>query len=165
MRVIVYGALGGRFDHLAQNFNVLFAEPAGSAAGAPRAWARRFAQLTLLADDCVASLLPAGRSRVRVACAYEGPTCGLVPLGAPVRSLTTRGLHWDVEAWRSEFGGSISSSNRVERWRAAGEGAGVGTGAGAEAEVEVVVEASDPVIWTLSVAPAGPSESPSRASE
>ncbi len=134
VRVVVFGAFGGRLDQEAQNLNALFA------------WRARFAQLTLLSADCLAALLPAGRSLVRVAAPFEGPTCGLVPLGAPVERLTTRGLRWDVADWRTAFGARISTSNRVDaaRYPAAGE----------NGDAEVEVEASAEIVWTASCRPA-----------
>jgi len=127
-RVVVFGAFGGRFDHEAQNLNCLYT------------WAGAFASLLLLSGDTVASLLPRGASAVRVAAPFEGPTCGLVPLGGACE-LTTRGLRWDVAAWRSEFGGAISTSN-------AADGCAEERAAGA---VVVRVDASAPVVWTLEV--------------
>jgi len=129
-RVAVYGAFGGRFDHEAQNLNTLFT------------WAGAFEALLLLSGDAVASLLPTGASALRVAVPFEGPTCGLVPLAGP-SVLTTRGLRWDVAAWRSEFGGAVSTSNHVE---------GCADERGADGAARVVrVDASAPVVWTLEV--------------
>ena len=87
--------------------------------------------------DTVASLLPAGATDVRVAWPFEGPTCGLVPLGARA-ALTTRGLRWDVADWPTEFGGAISTSNAVVGW-------------GAGEACAVRVEATAPGGWTLEV--------------
>ena len=89
---------------------------------------------------------------MRVAAPFEGPTCGLVPLGAPA-VLTTRGLHWDVTDWPSAFGGRVSTSNRVERYpeaRPRAAAAGGGAAAAADTDVEVEVEASSEVVWTAS---------------
>lgn len=37
---------------------------------------------------------------------------GIIPLLGPSK-ISTQGLQWDVEAWSSQFGGQISTSNRV----------------------------------------------------
>ena len=132
VRVIVFGAFGGRLDQEAQNLNALFA------------WRASFAQITLLSAECVAALLPAGRSLLRVAAPFEGPTCGLLPLGAPVERLSTRGLHWDVTDWATSFGGRVSTSNRVERYPARG----------AREDAEVEVDSSGDIVWTASCRPA-----------
>lgn len=128
-RVIVYGAFGGRFDHEAQNLNVLYT------------WHARFGAITLLSGDTIASLLPAGIHDVRVAWPFEGPTVGLVPLGGPA-DVTTRGLRWDVERWHTSFGGSISTSNAVE---------GCAGSRGAWVRPVVRIETTAPIVWTLCV--------------
>ena len=44
----------------------------------------------------------------------EGPTCGLIPLGCRCESVVTSGLKWDLDGTLPlEFGGLVSSSNRV----------------------------------------------------
>lgn len=145
-RVIVYGAFGGRFDQEMQNLNTLYT------------WSSKFESMTMLSEDCLACLLPAGTSRVRVAWPWEGPTCGLIPLGRPVTALTTSGLHWDVKDWDTKFGGHISTSNRVEGYplvAAASNPAAATAGSGSEPSPEsgliVTVTSSDPIIWTASV--------------
>jgi thiamine pyrophosphokinase len=132
-RVIVYGAFGGRFDQEMQNFNTMYSQP----------WCSMFKQMTLLADDCIACVIPEGKNILRVSCPYEGPNCGLVPLGGRVRSLTTKGLHWDVSEWESNFGGKISSSNRVEYF----------SKESCARLVDVEVDVSDPIVWTASLPP------------
>jgi thiamine pyrophosphokinase len=102
--------------------------------------------MTLVSDDCLAALLPAGTTRIRIARPFEGPTCGLIPLGRPVASLTTSGLHWDVADWPSSFGGRMSTSNRVEGWDV-----GAGTMDEAGEELVVTVTTSDPIVWTATV--------------
>lgn len=44
---------------------------------------------------------------------FEKRTCGLVPLGTRCDSVTTSGLQWDLNDDKMEFGGMISSSNRI----------------------------------------------------
>jgi len=132
-RVIVYGAFGGRFDQEMQNFNTLYSPP----------WCLMFKQITLLADDCIACVIPEGKNIIRVSCPYEGPNCGLVPLGGKVRSVTTRGLHWDVSEWESSFGGKISSSNRVEHF----------SKESVARLVDIEVDTSEAIVWTASLPP------------
>ncbi len=127
MRVVILGGLGGRLDHEMQNLNVLYT------------WFGHFEHLVIVSSDSLACLLPAGTTVVEVATPFEGPTCGLIPLGGPVRSLTTEGLEWDVKEWASSFGNAISTSNEVVVGR---EGGG---------RPCVTITASDPVIWTASV--------------
>ena len=110
-RVVILGAFGGRLDQEAQNLNALY-DPTYRAA---------FEHVCLLSEDCIASLLPAGTTRVAPAWPFEGPTVGLLPLGQPVAALSTSGLRWDVADWACAFGHRMSTSNHVvayDAWRA-----------------------------------------------
>jgi len=115
--VFVYGAFGGRFDHEAANLNALFIP----------AWRSSFRQLVLLGPDCAAALVPGpvgvdgeGPAAVATACTrisitspWEGPLCGVIPLGGAVEAVSTTGLHWDLDGCRTAFGGLVSSSNWI----------------------------------------------------
>ena len=102
---------------------------------------------------------------------HEGPSCGIIPLGAACRSISTRGkclfpvaatpnaypglcppagLQWDMQQQCLVMGGLISTSNRllgVPCTLQAGAGARAGGGESREAAV-VVVRTSDPVLYT-----------------
>ena len=77
-----------------------------------------------------ASLLPPGAHEIAVDASVEGPHCGLVPLGGPCASVTTRGLRWNLDAQPLAFGGLVSTSNLL-----------VGDA--------VEVETSDPLVFTV----------------
>jgi thiamine pyrophosphokinase len=57
---------------------------------------------------------------------------GIIPLSGPAR-ITTRGFQWDVDNWKTEIGGQISTSNHIR------------------SEV-VVVESAMSVLFTLELA-------------
>jgi thiamine pyrophosphokinase len=120
--VEVYGARGGRVDHEMSALHALCR------------FSPLFPPLTLalLSDGSRVRLLPAGASMLRTAGPERrGDKCGLVPLGGPVRRVTTRGLRWDLAGQALQLGRLVSTCNVIE----------------ADA---VHVDASDPVLWVTS---------------
>jgi len=111
--VVIYGAFGGRFDQEMASFQALYK------------WADAFHhRLWLYSDETSAVLIPAG-PLVEIQIPHqlpndststwvrEGPTCGLIPLGSKVDSITTTGLQWNLEQAATEFGGLVSTSNHI----------------------------------------------------
>jgi thiamine pyrophosphokinase len=114
-RAIVFGAFGGRLDQEMASFQALFKYKNSNT----------FDELWLYNDRTCAVLLDAGKYLLRVqlpvqeedstgSIVGEGPTCGLIPLGGSVESVTTRGFKWDLNDQRTEFGGLVSTSNHME---------------------------------------------------
>ena len=101
LRVVVLGALGGRFDHDMANVNTLFK------------WTKNFDSLVLLSQDNMVQLLEPGYHEIEPCRKLEGPTCSLIPIGAPVKSVTTSGLKWNLSKQPLGFGALISTSNRI----------------------------------------------------
>ncbi|KAG6547482.1 hypothetical protein Mapa_010930 [Marchantia paleacea] len=100
-KVVVVGALGGRFDHVLAHINVLYKYPR--------------LRITLLSDDSLLYLLPQGFSHeIRINCAVEGPHCGLIPFGTSSESTTTTGLRWNLNESGMAFGSLISTSNLLD---------------------------------------------------
>jgi thiamine pyrophosphokinase len=105
-RVVVFGAFGGRFDQQMASIQSLYCYPER--------------EIFLYDDTSMAVLVPAGETSLFLAvaattkCAVsEGPSCGLIPIGQPVRSMTTTGLQWNLDEQGMQFGGLVSTSNRV----------------------------------------------------
>jgi thiamine pyrophosphokinase len=106
-RVVVFGAFGGRFDQQMACIQSLYCYPDR--------------EIFLYDDTSMAVLVPAGETSLFLAvgattakCAVsEGPSCGLIPIGQPVRSMTTTGLQWNLNEQGMHFGGLVSTSNRV----------------------------------------------------
>ncbi len=110
-QVIIYGAFGGRFDQEMASFQALYK------------WADTFDnRIWLYSDETSAILIPAGKM-VEIEVPFqendtgstiqEGPTCGLIPMGSKVDSITTSGLKWDLQDAETEFGGLLSTSNHI----------------------------------------------------
>jgi thiamine pyrophosphokinase len=89
IKLLVLGGLGGRFDHEAANINVLYTFA-------------NVLHIVLLSEESSLTLLPSGYlHEIHVNRSFEGPHCGLVPLGAPSTSTTTTGLHWNLGTYKS----------------------------------------------------------------
>jgi thiamine pyrophosphokinase len=110
-RVLVYGAFGGRFDQEMGCIQALYQ------------WSHQFDYNMWLYDDqTVCWLLPAHiTNHIQLprfdetvkSVLGEGPTCGLIPIGGAVDSVTTVGFKWDLHEHATAFGGLVSTSNRV----------------------------------------------------
>lgn len=122
--VVGLGAFGGRFDHEMQAISLLHAYNA------------RFRRLVLMGGGNVAFLLEPGPTHaIEPDLRFEGPTVGLIPVGAPCRAVTTEGLKWNLDGGCLEFGVCVSSSNHV-----------------VEDVVRVTTDA--PLVWTAEFKPA-----------
>lgn len=100
LKLLVVGALGGRIDHELGNFHVLYIF--------------KDVEIVILSNHGEAFLLPAGyRHVIRPNRAWEGPHCGVIPLGEPSKCTTTTGLRWNLDARPMSFGTLVSSSNKV----------------------------------------------------
>eukprot|EP00667_Euglena_gracilis_P019786 EG_transcript_21266 len=98
--VIVDGGLGGRMDHVFGNFDVLL-----------RA---RDLRVALCCAACVCVVLPPGRHHIRRNPRYETKKCGIIPLMAPTKNVTSRGLRWELDGLELRFGLMVSSCNEFQ---------------------------------------------------
>jgi thiamine pyrophosphokinase len=119
-RCIVFGAFGGRFDQEMGCLQALYKwgdVASSSSENHPRS-------IWLYDDQTTAILLPAdAENHIELAllsssgvCGKnvgEGPTCGLIPLGAPCERVTTTGFQWNLSNQPTAFGGLVSTSNRI----------------------------------------------------
>ena len=126
----IYGGFGGRFDQEMGVVNALFV------------WGKRGAfQRTILAvydEQTCAFVLPESPTKSEIRITFpggvsplsseeeevnhqrttcrvgEGPTCGLIPIVGRCERVVTTGLRWNLDgSVPLEFGGLVSSSNRV----------------------------------------------------
>lgn len=146
-RVYVYGAFGGRFDQEMASIQALYK------------WRETFHNQIFLYDDHTCAYLLAPGQENRIQCRYygegrrssdgeepsdgsggessrlgEGPTCGLIPISGRCEFVTTTGFKWNLEGDSLEFGGLVSTSNRVM-------------------ESTVTVRTSHPLVFTAEVWP------------
>jgi len=121
--VLALGAFGGRFDHEMAAINACFE------------W-QPFAKIMLFSEENLGFLLPPGTHRIFPNHQIEGPTCGLLPIGSAVSSVTTRGLKWNLQNQTLKFGGLVSSSNRI-------------------VDPVVDITTSDPLLWMTQLRPDG----------
>lgn len=115
MDIVAMGGLGGRVDQgLSQlhHLHLFQTDP-------------RYAQgrMFLVSGESLTFLLKTGRHRIHVrekdAAGNKNAMAdvfdkyvGIVPVKEP-SVISTKGLEWDVEDWKTEFGGMISTSNHV----------------------------------------------------
>ena len=97
-RILVTGALGGRFDHEMSHLSCLHA----------------FSELeiVLVGRTSTARLIPKGLTTIVPDLNAEGPTCGLFPLLGPA-TVSTTGLRWNLHGQTLTFGTLISTSNEM----------------------------------------------------
>ncbi|CAM9785671.1 unnamed protein product, partial [Heterosigma akashiwo] len=126
LTALALGAFGGRFDQEMAAVHACFEFQRGGSRD----------RVVLLSDENLGLLLGPGRHRLAPNPALEGPTCGLLPIGGPVSSLTTTGLKWNLSNEPVRFGGLISTSNKI-----------LGP--------VVEVTTSDPLLWMTQLHPAG----------
>src|SRR5579862_3334226 len=104
--VVALGGLGGRVDQGLSQIHHLYAASVDASL--------RVGRIILLTHKCITFLLQKGLNRI-----YTPPgrglaeNVGILPIGRPA-IISTRGLEWDVQDWRTEFGGRISTSNHIK---------------------------------------------------
>ncbi|KAF9150089.1 hypothetical protein BG015_008093 [Linnemannia schmuckeri] len=114
--IIALGGTGGRFDQSMSSIHHLYI-------------LNQERQATLVSDQSIVVVLGAGAHEITCNLDIEGPTCGIIPVGSTEAILTTTGLKWDIEDWKTSFGTQISTSNAL-----------VGS--------KVIVKTNAPVVWT-----------------
>ncbi|KAF9271929.1 thiamine pyrophosphokinase Thi80 [Linnemannia elongata] len=114
--IIALGGTGGRFDQSMSSIHHLYI-------------LNQERQATLVSDESIVVVLGAGTHDITCNLDIEGPTCGIIPVGSTEAILTTTGLKWDIEDWKTSFGTQISTSNAL-------------------AESKVTIKTNAPVVWT-----------------
>ncbi|KAI7862515.1 thiamine pyrophosphokinase 1-like protein [Spinellus fusiger] len=118
--LVVLSGLGGRFDQTMATINMLYYIKN-----------KLQCQTVLVSDENITILLDQGTHTIQCSDLEAGPTCGLIPVGAPA-TITTEGLQWNLENRLSVFGGMVSSSNAIVR-------------------PTVTVHTDAPIVWTVEI--------------
>ncbi|CAO3697151.1 unnamed protein product [Rhizopus stolonifer] len=118
--IVATSALGGRFDQTMSSIHVLYLL---------KDQVKRKA--VLVSDESLTVLLDKGTHHIHCQLDLEGPTCGVMPIGAPA-VISSRGLKWDMDNLSCYFGGIISTSNVLEN-----------------ETIEITTDS--PVVWTVEI--------------
>jgi len=106
----VLGGLEGNFTQSLANLNTLYSFKH---------------EISVLGQENVIFFLRPGKHLVHC---KKLTKVGLIPLGLPCNSITTKGLKWNLNKSKLAFGGLISTSNKME-------------------EDYAEIEISDPILW------------------
>ena len=98
---MVFGAFGGRFDQEIASIHALYK------------WNSEFQRIILMDGENIAILLPPGKHEIFPLKGIEGPTCGLLPIGGIVNSISTKGLKWNLDKHTLSISSLVSSSNSI----------------------------------------------------
>jgi thiamine pyrophosphokinase len=126
--VVAFGGLGGRMDQGFSMIHHLF-----KAASDPELLS---GDIYMLSEQSLSFVLKKGQNTIHGLLPGTGQNfaenVGIIPIRGPA-IISTKGLEWDVEDWKTEFGGKISTSNHIR------------------ADV-VRIRVSDPVLFTIELA-------------
>ena len=128
--VVVAGAFGGRFDQEIASIHALYK------------WNSVFQRIVLMDGENIAMLLSPGKHELFPLQGIEGPTCGLLPVGGMVNSISTKGLKWNLDKHVLSIDGLVSSSNSI---------VGIDENDDGVTKYMVEVDTSDYIIWSCTV--------------
>ena len=79
-------------------------------------------------------LIPGYQNIIRTINNFEGPNCGLIPIGNKVNNIITKGLKWNLNNESLEFGTRISTSNKIN-----------------DNNDDIIIETSECLLWTCDI--------------
>ncbi|CAK9829594.1 Thiamin pyrophosphokinase 1 [Anthophora retusa] len=125
--IYVFVDSSGRFDHIMGNINTLY--KSDKLIG--------HIQVIQIASSSLTWILRPGLHHIVIPkiLVQNNTWCGLLPIGAPVNSIVTTGLKWNLNNAALQFGALVSSSNTYDNCS------------------EVTVNTDSPVVWTMGVEP------------
>ncbi|CAE7547424.1 Tpk1, partial [Symbiodinium microadriaticum] len=128
--VLVMDPFGGRLDQQMAAVNAAFT------------WLGIFHRFLLLGEGNLAQVIPAGQSKLHLTRGFDGPYCGLFPVGSCTATVTTSGLKWNLQSQELRMGSLVSSSNEIVYGTAHTRDGGA---------AEVTIYTSHPVLWTCQI--------------
>ena len=102
--VVAIGGLGGRVDQGFSQIHHLYK--------AIREKELLNGEIYLLSEQSLSFVLEEGTNRIEINREVAAQNVGIIPVTGPAM-ITTKGLKWDVQEWRTEFGGELSTSNHL----------------------------------------------------
>jgi thiamine pyrophosphokinase len=106
--VLALGGLGGRVDH---GFSVVH-----HLLKAVKDAELLNGDIYLLSEQSLSFVLKQGRNTIHAVAPGPSSTfqesIGIIPVRGPA-TISTKGLEWDVENWKTEVGGQVSTSNHI----------------------------------------------------
>jgi thiamine pyrophosphokinase len=112
LNVVVLGGLGGRIDQGLSTLHHIYMFQPGTG--------YEHGKMLLLSSEAITFLLKAGKHKIKardIGVGMKlGKHVGIIPM-KEASVISTKGLEWDVQEWKTEFGGQMSTSNHVrEEW-------------------------------------------------
>ncbi|XP_033311747.1 uncharacterized protein LOC117211692 isoform X1 [Bombus bifarius] len=125
--IYVFADTSGRFDHIMGNINTLYRSDK----------IIEHVQVIQIANNSLTWVLRPGLHSIIIPkiLVENNSWCGLLPIGAPVNSIITTGLKWNLNNATLQFGSLVSSSNTYDNCS------------------EVTINTDSPVIWTMGIEP------------
>ena len=103
--VVALGGLGGRVDQGFSQIHHLYM--------ATRDKDLLVGEIYLLSEQSLSFVLEDGLNRIQLSREACAENVGIIPITGPA-VISTKGLEWDVQDWKTEFGGQVSTSNHLK---------------------------------------------------
>ncbi|KAL0485897.1 thiamine pyrophosphokinase [Acrasis kona] len=122
-QIVIFGG-GGRLDQEMCNINILY----------KAMHEQPQSKMVLVSSSSVYFVLsPNIKHIIKRNVDFEQKGCGIIPIGVPCESISTRGLKWNLDSNKLSFGGTVSSSNEFD------------------VNNQVEVMCSQPVLWVTTL--------------
>ena len=103
--VVALGGLGGRVDQGFSQIHHLYM--------ATNEKELLVGEIYLLSEQSLSFVLEKGLNKIELSQQTFAQNVGIIPITGPAR-ISTKGLEWDVQDWKTEFGGEMSTSNHLK---------------------------------------------------